>query len=100
MPDSERIDPRPRVSQVLQETETWREEVLAASQPDIVAEVEPQPIQEPPGPTPRPRPLLRCSRLLPDERVAGRVQAREEKEVREVGAVDPVRGRNSSCHSV
>src|SRR5437667_3064909 len=89
MPDSERIDPRPRVSQVLQETETWREEVLAASQPDVVAEVEPQPIQEPPGPTPRPRPLLRGSRMLPDERVVPRVQAREEEELREVRVVDP-----------
>src|SRR5438093_1175118 len=89
MPDRERSDPRPRVSQVLQETETGREEVLAASQPDIVAEVEPQPIQEPPGPTPRPRPLLRGSRVLPDERVVPRVQAREEKELREVRVVDP-----------
>src|SRR5881397_226248 len=89
MPDSERIDPRPRVSQVLQETETWREEVLAASQPDVVAEVEPQPIQEPPGPTPRPRPLLRGSRMLPDQRVVARVQAREEEELRKIRIVDP-----------
>src|SRR3989441_337840 len=76
-------------SQVLQETETGREEVLPAPQPDVIPEVEPQSIEEPPGPTPRPRPFLRGSRMLPDERVVPCVQAREEEELREVRVVDP-----------
>src|SRR5438093_10503978 len=89
MLDSEWMDPCPRLSQVLQETETRREEILASSQPDVVAEIESQAIQEPPGPAPRPRPLLRGSRMLPDERVVPGVQAREEKKLREVRIVDP-----------
>src|SRR5207245_8936973 len=75
-------------SQVLQETETGREEVLPAPQPDVIPEVEPQSIEEPPGPTPRPRPFLRGSRMLPDERVVPCVQALEEEELREVRVVD------------
>ncbi len=86
---SQSIGSSPDPSQVLQETETRREEVLASPQPDVVAKVEPQSIEEPPRPTPRPRPLLRGSRMLPDERVVPRVQAREEEELRKIRVVDP-----------
>src|SRR5881396_4090383 len=89
MTDGQRISSSARPSQVLQETKTRREEVLPAPQPDVVAEVEPQPIEEPTRPTPRPRPFLPGSRMLPDQRVVPRVQAWDEEGLGEVRVVDP-----------
>src|SRR5713101_6325685 len=79
----------PRLSQILQEIKTRREEVLAASQSDVVPEVESQSIEEPPRPAPRPGPLLRGPRMLADQRIVPRVQSGDEEELREVRVVDP-----------